>query len=149
MEPPAQPSETCSVLGFAPDAFIGDVYNLVRSALGAWLARVCGGAKDGASENTRPASVLGWVSVSRSCSRGADGWRAQETTFQLDPGFWEWMQGGNVALEALTPHTKRYLMHQECMRCTAATHAPLCTTTGQPRIRTLVGFPPDTGQRWC
>jgi hypothetical protein len=39
MELPAQPSD--SVLGFEPDAFIGDVYNLVRIALGARLARGC------------------------------------------------------------------------------------------------------------
>lgn len=41
MEHPALPSETCSVLGFAPDAFLGDVYNLVRPALGVRLARRC------------------------------------------------------------------------------------------------------------
>jgi len=41
MEDPALPSETCSVLGFAPDAFLGDVYNLVRPALGVRLARRC------------------------------------------------------------------------------------------------------------
>jgi hypothetical protein len=33
------PSSSCSVLGFAPDAFLGDVYNLVRGARprGVWV----------------------------------------------------------------------------------------------------------------
>jgi hypothetical protein len=83
------PSSSCSVLGFAPDAFLGDVYNLVRGARprGVWCRR--GGERDGTAGGRCArgvergcvccggttwvcASVAGWGAV-RSWS-GKTGW---------------------------------------------------------------------------